>query len=73
MSCPTDCSNAQMENSMLEVRKYVLVSPSEVTPPLARLSDPDVQRIAEAVADELDRRARHPLRVTEADKRRWMR
>lgn len=33
----------------------------------------DVQRIAEAIVDEQERRAAHPLRVTAADVRRWIR
>lgn len=37
----------------------------------AALSDADVRRIADAVADELERRATHPLRVTAEDLRRW--
>ena len=41
------------------------------TPPA--MSDNDVRRIAEAVVDEQERRAAHPLRVTAADVRRWIR
>lgn len=36
------------------------------TPPYV-LTESDVARIASAVADELERRAAHPLRVTPAD------
>ena len=45
--------------------------PYSTAPP--RLSDEDVQRIAEAVVDEQERRASHPLQVTAADVRRWIR
>ena len=41
--------------------------------PLGELSDGDIRRIAEAVVDEQERRAAHPLRVTPADVRRWIR
>lgn len=41
------------------------------TPPA--MSNDDVQRIAEAIVDEQERRAAHPLRVTAADVRRWIR
>lgn len=37
------------------------------------LTNTDVQRIAEAVVDEQERRAAHPLRVTADDVRRWIR
>ena len=47
-----------------------LMSPS-ATP--TSLSESDVQRIAEAVVDEQERRASHPLRVTAGDVRRWVR
>lgn len=37
------------------------------------LTDSDIRRIAAAVCDEQERRAAHPLMVTAADVRRWMR
>ena len=35
------------------------------------LTDAEVARIAVAVCDEMERRASHPLRVTEHDRRHW--
>lgn len=46
--------------------------PGEAPSAPAPLSDAEIQRIAEAVCDEQERRASHPLRVTAADVRRWI-
>ena len=49
-----------------------LMFPYSDEPPPSTLSATDIERIAVAVADELDRRAHSPLRVTSADVRRWL-
>lgn len=41
-------------------------------PPAVALTAGDVARIAAAVVDEQERREASPLRVTAADRRRWM-
>ena len=60
-------SAARSQRAMQEA----LMAQYRPTTSTAALSDADVQRIAAAVADELERRAAHPLRVTAGDLRRW--
>lgn len=42
-------------------------------PTATALTDTEIQRIAEAVVDEQERRASHPLFVSAEDRRRWLR